>query len=105
MTDDLASLTEKAALMSAPDVPASPDPLIAGTLALLSHYARTQQLGAAQKIARNLALLAQHPGVSPQVQTICERLFADWLGAAERDDGLEPLDPRIAVHEEPPLMQ
>ena len=51
--------------MSAPDVPASPDPLIAGTLALLSHYARTQHLGAAQKIARNLALLAQHPGVSP----------------------------------------
>ena len=91
--------------MSAPDVPASPDPLIAGTLALLSHYARTQHLGAAQKIARNLALLAQHPGVSPPLQTICERLFVDWLGAAERDDGIEPLDPCIAVHEEPPLMQ
>ena len=91
--------------MSAPDVPASPDPLIAGTLALLSHYARTQHLGAAQKIARNLALLAQHPGVSPPLQTICERLFVDWLGAAERDDGIEALDPCIAVHEEPPLMQ
>ena len=91
--------------MSAPDVPASPDPLIAGTLALLSHYARTQHPGAAQKIARNLALLAQHPGVSPPLQTICERLFVDWLGAAERDDGIEPLDPCIAVHEEPPLMQ
>jgi hypothetical protein len=91
--------------MSAPDVPASPDPLIAGTLALLSHYARTQHLGAAQKIARNLALLAQHPGVSPPLQTICERLFVDWLGAAGRDDGIEPLDPCIAVHEEPPLMQ
>jgi hypothetical protein len=83
--------------------PASPDPLIGSTLALLSTYARTQQLGAAQKIARNLALLAQHPGVSPPLQTVCSRLFADWLGAAEREE--DPLDPCIAVHEEPPLMQ
>ena len=55
--------------------PASPDPLIASTLALLSTCARTQQLGAAQKIARNLALLAQHPGVSPPLRTVCSRLF------------------------------
>jgi hypothetical protein len=98
--------------MSAPAPPrkstpaaASPDPLIGGTLALLSHYARTQHLGAAQKIARNLALLARHPGVSPPLQTLCHQLFADWLGAAEPDTDEEPLDPCIAVHEEPPLMQ
>jgi hypothetical protein len=83
--------------------PASPDPLIGSTLALLSTYARTQQLGAAQKIARNLALLAQHPGVSAPLQSVCNRLFEDWLGAAEHDE--DPLDPCIAVHEEPPLMQ
>jgi len=83
--------------------PASPDPLIGSTLALLSHYARTQQLDTAQKIARNLALLARHPGVSPPLQGVCNRLFADWLGAAERDE--DPFDACIAVHEEPPLMQ
>jgi hypothetical protein len=82
----------------------SPDPLIGGTLALLSYYARTQHLGAAQKIARNLALLARHPGVSASLQTICNRLFADWRDAAEPDDA-EAVDPRLAVHEEPPLMQ
>ena len=83
--------------------PASPDPLIGSTLALLSCYARTQQLDAARKIARNLALLAQHPGVSPPLQSVCNRLFADWLGAVECDE--DALDPCIAVHQEPPLMQ
>ena len=80
----------------------SPEPLIGGTLALMSYYARTRHLGAAQKIARNLALLARHPGVSTPLQTICHRLFGDWLGTAGPQ---EAVDSRIAVHEEPPLMQ
>ena len=82
---------------------ASPEPLIGGTLALMSFYARTRHLGAARKIARNLALLARHPGLSTPLQTICHRLFGDWLGAAGAQG--EALAAPIAVHEEPPLMQ
>ena len=104
--------TRKGHAMHAPAPPrgtappqASADLLIGATLALLSAYARTQQLGAAQKIARNLALLAQHPGVAPPLRSICDRLFADWFAAAERDPDDEAIDPCIAVHDEPPLMQ
>lgn len=72
-----------------PDCPASTpsvDPLIGGTLALLSFYARTPNLAAADKIARNLALIARHPAASEGLQTVCTRLFADWIGPLQCQD-------------------
>jgi hypothetical protein len=84
---------------------ASPDPILGGTLALMSFYARTQHAGAAQKIARNLALLAQHPELSAQLQTICKRLFGDWVRAADMPAAERLVTVRADLHEEPPWMQ
>jgi hypothetical protein len=62
------------------------DGIIGGTLALMSHYARTPSLSAADKIARNLALLARHPAASDGMQALCTRLFLQWLGPVETQD-------------------
>ena len=62
------------------------EPIIGGTLALLTHYARTPNLAAADKIARNLALIARHPDASAALHTVCTRLFTDWLGPLEVQD-------------------
>jgi hypothetical protein len=62
------------------------EPIIGGTLALLTHYARMPNLAAADKIARNLALIARHPDASAALQTVCMRLFTDWLGPVEVQD-------------------
>jgi hypothetical protein len=62
------------------------DPLIGGTLALLTFYARSPNLAAADKIARNLALLARHPKISEPLQSICTRLFLDWMGPVQTQD-------------------
>jgi hypothetical protein len=62
------------------------DGIIGGTLALMSHYARTPSLSAADKIARNLAVLARHPGASDGMQALCTRLFLQWLGPVETQD-------------------
>jgi hypothetical protein len=66
--------------------PAAIEPLIGGTLALLSYYARSPNLAAADKIARNLALIARHPGASEQLQCVCTRLFTDWIGPLHCQD-------------------
>lgn len=66
--------------------PARLEPIIGGTLALLTHYARTPNLSAADKIAGNLALIARHPDASAALQTVCMRLFAIWLGPIEVQD-------------------
>lgn len=58
----------------------------AGTLVLMSHYARSPCLAAADKIARNLALMARHPGASDSLQTVCSRLFVEWLGPLQTQD-------------------
>ncbi len=69
-----------------PTPPARLEPIIGGTLALLTFYARTPNLAAADKIARNLALIARHPDASAALQTVCTRLFTDWLGPLEAQD-------------------
>jgi hypothetical protein len=78
-----------------PSTPAQPapepaharlEPIIGGTLALLTYYARMPNLAAADKIARNLALIARHPDASAALQTVCTRLFTDWLGPLEVQD-------------------
>jgi hypothetical protein len=62
------------------------EPIIGGTLALLTHYARMPNLAAADRIAGNLALIARHPDASSALQTVCTRLFTDWLGPLEVQD-------------------
>jgi hypothetical protein len=62
------------------------DPIIAGTVALLTHYERMPDLAAADRIAGNLALIARHPDDSSALQAMCTRLLTDWLGPLEAQD-------------------
>ena len=62
------------------------EPIIGGTLALLTHYARMPNLSAAERIACNLALIARHPDASAALQTVCSALFTDWLAPLEVQD-------------------
>ena len=72
---------------TATTVPAMPlEPIIGGTLALLTHYARSPSLSTADCIARNLALIARHPEASSALQSTCTRLFTDWLGPLQPQD-------------------
>jgi len=73
------------------------EPIIGGTLTLLTFYARTPHLAAADKIARNLALIARHPQASERLQLVCTRLFLDWLGPTATQDEATPLQCRIAL--------
>jgi hypothetical protein len=66
--------------------PSRLEQIIGGTLALLTHYARTPNLSAADRIARNLALIARHPEASAALQAVCTGLFTDWLGPLEVQD-------------------
>jgi hypothetical protein len=77
---------ERAMTCPHPESPAKIEPLIGGTLALLSYYARSPNLAAADKIARNLALIARHPGATEQLQGVCTRLFTDWIGPLQCQD-------------------
>lgn len=62
------------------------EPIIGGTLALLTHYARMPNLAASDRIACNLALIARHPQASAALQAVCTGLFTDWLGPLEVQD-------------------
>jgi len=62
------------------------EPIIVGTLALLTHYARMPNLAASDRIACNLALIARHPEASAALQAVCTGLFTDWLGPVEPQD-------------------
>ena len=62
------------------------EPIIGGTLALLTHYARMPNLAASERIACNLALIARHPQASAALQAVCTGLFAAWLGPLELQD-------------------
>ncbi len=80
------------------------EPIIGGTLALLTFYARTPHLAAADKIARNLALIARHPQASAPLQTVCTRLFLDWLGPTGTNDESSARQWRT-VHARPDAVQ
>ena len=62
------------------------EPIICGTLTLLTHYARMPNLAASERIACNLALIARHPEASAALQAVCTGLFTDWLGPVEPQD-------------------
>jgi hypothetical protein len=84
--------------------PSRLEPIIGGTLALLTHYARMPNLSAAERIACNLALIARHPEASSALQTVCTRLFADWLGPLQEQDAVRGSEWRD-VWPMPPAMQ
>jgi len=62
------------------------EPIVGSTLALLTHYARMPDLSVADRIARNLALIARHPQASAALQSVCTGLFTDWLQPLELQD-------------------
>lgn len=62
------------------------EPIICGTLTLLTHYARMPDLAVSERIACNLALIARHPQASAALQAVCTGLFAAWLGPLELQD-------------------
>jgi len=52
--------------------------LVAGTLCLMSCHARSPARHHAERIADNLALLADNPAVSPELRSLCRRLSGRW---------------------------
>ncbi|MBX3643320.1 MAG: hypothetical protein KF720_09660 [Rubrivivax sp.] len=62
------------------------EPIISGTLTLLTHFARMPDLAVSERIACNLALIARHPQASPALQEVCAGLFTDWLGPLRLQD-------------------
>ena len=58
--------------------PSEIEPVIAGTLALMSHYPARQCVCMSEKISHNLALLANCPHLSPPFKSLCDRLKTDW---------------------------
>ena len=80
------------------------EPIIGGTLALLTHYARMPSLAASDRIACNLALIARHPEASTALRSMCTGLFTDWLGPLEVQDAPSGSEWRD-VWPMPPTMQ
>ena len=80
------------------------EPIIGGTLALLTHYARMPNLAASERIACNLALIARHPEASAALQAVCTGLFTDWLGPLQPQDTVPGQEWRD-VWPMPPAMQ
>lgn len=68
------------------DAPTALEPILSGTLTLLTHYARMPDLAVSERIACNLALIARHPDASSALQAVCTGLFADWLGPLDVQD-------------------
>ena len=62
------------------------DPILGGTLALLTHYARMPDLHVSDRIACNRALIARHPDASAALRSVCSGLFTAWLGPIEVQD-------------------
>lgn len=73
-------------VFDAPTASSGLEPIISGTLTLLTHYARMPDLAVSERIACNLALIARHPDASSALQAVCTGLFADWLGPLEVQD-------------------
>ena len=94
-------------LPTAPEAPAAVaglEPIIGGTLTLLTHYARMPDLAVSERIACNLALIARHPDASSALQAVCTGLFTAWLGPLEVQDA-SPGSEWRDVWPMPPLAQ
>lgn len=61
-----------------------PETLVAATLYLMTHYARTGCPKLASCVSRHLQCLAVHPDADPLVRDICAGVQGAWAqGAAE----------------------
>jgi hypothetical protein len=58
--------------------PSGIEPVIAGTLMLMTHYPERRCVCIAQKIEHNLELLAGCPHLTPTFRGLCERLRRQW---------------------------
>jgi hypothetical protein len=80
--------------------PPGADVVLAGTLCLMSCYVQHPAALYAERIARNLALLAGAGDVTPELRTICRRLADRWDGIGQealrrRAAGEAPKDGRV----------
>jgi hypothetical protein len=66
--------------------------IVAGTLCLMSCFARTPSLYHARRIAANLGTLAHDAGVSAEMRTLCRRLAERWDAVALELE-VPPADP------------
>jgi hypothetical protein len=58
-----------------------PEALVAATLYLMTHYARTGCPRLALCISKHLQCLAVHPDADPIVRDICAGVHGAWMGA------------------------
>jgi hypothetical protein len=59
--------------------PSDIEPVIAGTLVLMTQFQIQRRPCMIEKIGSNLELLASCPHLSPPFRTLCERLQQQWL--------------------------
>jgi hypothetical protein len=62
-------------------VPFNAEPVLAGTLCLMSTFARCGCTRMAMKICDNLEWLATNPELSKEFRTVCARLLEQWEGS------------------------
>ncbi|MCC6194618.1 MAG: hypothetical protein IT518_09145 [Burkholderiales bacterium] len=55
-----------------------PEAVIAGTLSLMSCYVQHPAAVYAERVADNLARIAQLASLSPEMRTVCRRLAQRW---------------------------
>jgi hypothetical protein len=75
-----------------PNEEARPEAIIAGTLCLMSCFVQHPATVYADRVASNLALMAQLAALSPEMRAVCQRLSKQW-DAIRRD-----ADPRVAAN-------
>ncbi len=68
--------------------------IVAGTLCLMSCFARAPGRHHADRIAHNLALLAEDAGVTPELRMLCRRLGDRWEAIAYELAVADAGDPR-----------
>jgi predicted ATPase len=59
--------------------PSNIEPVIAGTLVLMTQFQIQRRACMIAKIGSNLELLANCPHLSPPFRTLCERLQQQWM--------------------------
>ena len=77
----------------------APLAILAGTMCLMSHYARTGCSRAAARIVVNLEMLARHAGVSAEFRQVCANLTESWdciINDWSGPDGPEKMRPWLA---------
>jgi hypothetical protein len=61
--------------------------LLAGTLCLMSCYARQPRAEFGWKIVENLESLSREPGFSAELRTVCSRLAGQWKHVVGAEHG------------------